>query len=113
MNYEIQTHALIVKPKNAPLYSEQATVVRLEDEGAGYYVMVEQQRKHIAITPEEWPHIREAIDRMMLLCQPAESAIMYHHPQARLLTWNGEGEKPDWMRDWIAKGNDPMDCLVS
>lgn len=117
MNYETQTHALIVKPRNEPIYSEMATIVRIDDESAGPYVVIEQHGRNdigkIALTNEEWPHIREAIDRLMRLCQPAEPAIMYRHPQSRGLTWNGQGDKPRWMRDWIADGNDPMECLVA
>jgi len=105
MTYEIQTHALIVKPKNAPLYSEQATIIRLEDEGAGYYVAVEQHDRtdigKIAITPEEWPTLREAIDRLMALYQP--KAVYRCNGNE----WDGKGDKPQWMRDWIAAGNDP------
>lgn len=115
MTYEIQTHALIVKPKNEPIYSEQATIVRLDDDAAGPYVVVEQHGRNdigkVAITNEEWPHIRDAINRMMVLCQPEKPR--YQHPQARLLTWNGEGDKPQWMQEWIAAGNDPMECLAS
>lgn len=117
MTYETQTHALIVKPTGEPIYSEMATIIRLDDEAAGPYVIVEQHGRDdigkIAVTHDEWPAIRDAIDRMMVFCQPAEPAIMYRHPQSQGLTWNGKGDKPQWMKEWIAAGNDPMECLAS
>lgn len=112
MNYHTQTHALIVKPVNEPIYSEMATIVRIDDEAAGPYVVVEQHGRtdlgKIAITSEEWPAIQEAISRLMLLCQPPK--VVY---RCKGNEWDGKGEKPEWMREWIAAGNDPMDCLVS
>lgn len=121
MTYETQTHALIVKPTGEPIYSEMATIVRIDDEAAGPYVVVEQHGRDdigkIAVTHDEWPHIRDAIERMMLLCQPEKpKKALYMQPGVpshQRQQWNGKGEVPDWMRDWIATGNDPMECLVS
>lgn len=115
MIYEIQTHALIVKPKGAALFSERATIVGLTDEGAGPYVCLEQPGNRgttIGFECEEWPFIREAIDRLMLLCHTEKPKVMYQHPVYDGFTWDGKGDKPEWMRDWIAAGNDPMDCFV-
>jgi hypothetical protein len=60
--------SLIVLPENEHIYSERATTVRLEDEGAGCFVEVEQCGRNgnmkIGINPDEWPALREAIDRI-------------------------------------------------
>jgi hypothetical protein len=96
MNYEIQTHALIVKPVNEPIYSEMATIIRIDDEADGPYVVVEQHGRtdigKIAITDEEWPAIQDAIGQMMLLCQPEKPKVAYRHNSNE---WDGKGEKPD------------------
>lgn len=114
MTYEIQTHALIVKPASEPIYSEMATIIRLDDESDGPYVVVEQHGREdvgkVALTHEEWPAIRDAIDRMMALCQPETPKPLY---RCQGNEWDGKGDKPQWMQEWIAAGNDPMECLVS
>ena len=70
--YHTLTHALIVKPVGEPIYSEAATVIALDDEAGGAFVVVKQSGKvhepgenQIQLCGEEWPSIREAIDRMM------------------------------------------------
>lgn len=114
MTYETQTHALIVKPTGEPIYSEMATIIRLDDEAAGPYVIVEQHGRDdigkIAVTHDEWPHIRDAIDRMMVFCQPGTTKPLY---RCQGNEWDGKGDKPQWMQEWIRAGNDPMECLVS
>lgn len=117
MNYETQPYSLIVKPKNEPIYSEMATIIRIDDEAAGPFVVVEQHGREevgkIAIDWEEWPHIREAIDRLMVSWAPEKPKAVYLHPGRPDCHWDGKGEKPQWMKNWIAAGNDPMECLAS
>lgn len=112
MTYETQTHALIVKPTGEPIYSAHATIITLNDEGAGPFIVVKQQDDaKIAIDPHEWPALRDAIEQLMQLCQPPR--LMYMQPGYSERQWDGKGDKPEWMKAWIAAGNDPMDCLVS
>lgn len=70
---ETRITSLIVLPEGEALFSERATVVRIEDEAGGEYVVVSQEsvpgRGNIAINPEEWPELREAIDRMVKECR--------------------------------------------
>lgn len=78
MPYEVLTHSLIVVPEGDPIYSETATTVRLVDEAAGMFVEVEQHGRDvdkIAIDPEEWPAIRDAIDRMMFVIEKKAAAM--------------------------------------
>ncbi len=73
MTFHIQLSAVIVKPEGAPIYSERATIVRMDDEAGGPFVVVEQHARadlgKIMIEPDEWPTIRKAIDQMIQLCE--------------------------------------------
>ena len=71
--YEIRTTALTVSPAGDPTYSEMATTIAISDEAAGEVVEVTQHGRvdigKIQINPEEWPSLREAIDRMIKACR--------------------------------------------
>lgn len=70
--YEIRTTGLTVAPKGKPIFDELATDVRLVDEAGGEFVEVRQFRGgacELRIDPEEWPIVREAIERMVLECR--------------------------------------------
>ena len=71
--YETRTMAVIVLPHDQPTYSEMATTVSIDDEVGGEFVVVSQDGRadlgKIAITPEEWPTLRAAIDRMIGECR--------------------------------------------
>lgn len=73
MSMETRITSLIVLPEGEALFSERASVVRIEDEAGGEYVVVSQEsvpgRGNIAINPEEWPALRDAIDRMVKECR--------------------------------------------
>jgi len=72
-DYEIRTTKLVVSPKGEEVYSEMCTFVELTDEAAGEFVMVSQSGRtdigKIAISPEEWPALRDAINRMIAQCR--------------------------------------------
>jgi hypothetical protein len=76
MNFHIQQSAVIVKPEGEPIYSERATIVRVDDEAGGPFVIVEQNGRadtgKIMIEPDEWPTLRKAIDQIMKLCEGKE-----------------------------------------
>ena len=70
MKYETRITRLIVLPEGAPIFSDQATTIQIEDEAAGEYIEIEQSRMieengKIWIDPEEWPHIREAVESLL------------------------------------------------
>lgn len=73
MTYEIRTTSMTVKPKDEPIFSEQATMVEIVDEASGEYVEVSQSGRidfgKIAINPEEWPALRKAINSLILQCR--------------------------------------------
>lgn len=72
MTYDIVTTALTVVPKDGALYSERATVVRLEDEAAGLFVVLEQTpdagTQRVAFDVEEWPSVCQAVERLVRVC---------------------------------------------
>lgn len=73
MDYETCITKLTVLPKGQPLFSEQATSIEIEDEAAGEFVVVSQDHdgdeKKIQITPEEWPYVRDAIEKLIANCK--------------------------------------------
>ena len=73
MKYETRVTALVVLPVGQPTFSEMATTIEICDEAAGEFVEVTQHGRvdigKIQINPEEWPSLREAIDRMIKACR--------------------------------------------
>jgi len=86
---------LMIKPKCQPIFSEQATTIRLADEADGNFVELVQQRngnerqgEHvIQLTLEEWREIRPAIERMMNLAQEQDRLV---YPTAAKKCWKCE-----------------------
>lgn len=73
--YRTRVTRLLVVPEGEPSFSEMSTTVEIVDEAAGEFVEVAQHARadmgKIAINPQEWPVLREAIDRMVALCEGA------------------------------------------
>lgn len=67
--YVVRVRSLLVAPEGEPMYSELATDIYIEDEAAGEFVEIKQERGRIAINPEEWPTIRRAINRLVKECR--------------------------------------------
>ena len=66
--YETLLTTITLKPKGKALYSDEATRISLDDTGDEMFVTVSQGYREIGINPEEWQHIRDAIDRIIALC---------------------------------------------
>ncbi len=73
--------SMVVKPEKEPIFSELATIVEIVDEAAGEYVEVRQEsdrgKSHadtgtIAITSDDWPMIRDTIEKMLAQCRNDE-----------------------------------------
>ncbi len=73
VQYETLTKAVLVKSTKDGIYGETATTIAFENEGAGLYVVVSQSpydsEQKIAITNEEWPAVRAAIEQMLAICE--------------------------------------------
>ena len=71
--YRTRVTQLTVAPEGEPSFSEMASTVEIEDEGAGEFVVVAQRARtemgKIAINPEEWPALRAAINQMIEQCE--------------------------------------------
>lgn len=75
MKYITRVTEIAVLPEHEMLTSEMTTHVRIVDEGCGEFVEVAQHGRtdigKIQINPDEWPALRDTIDQMIPLCQPA------------------------------------------
>jgi hypothetical protein len=71
--YESRATSWAVLPKGEPLFSELATVISIDYEAVGEFVTVEQrlmpESSKVAISHEEWPAIRAAIDHAISECR--------------------------------------------
>lgn len=72
--YHTRTTRMTVLPKGEPIFSERATHIEINDEAAGEFVKVTQQRDQLAehsstltFEPDEWPEVKAAVDHMMKL----------------------------------------------
>jgi hypothetical protein len=72
-DYEIRAIKLVVAPVGEDIFSEMATTVEIKDEGGGEFVVIKQTGSNdigkIAINPDEWPKIRDAIDEQIANCK--------------------------------------------
>jgi hypothetical protein len=67
-DYHARLTKLVVLPKGEPIFHEQATEIEIVDEAGGEFIIVTQHNEGaqaIRIDPEEWPYIRQAIERMV------------------------------------------------
>lgn len=69
---------LTVLPEGEPIFSEMATQITIEDESTGEYLKVKQmwdspENGTIAISPEDWPVLRDAIDDMISECRKEDA----------------------------------------
>jgi hypothetical protein len=72
--YIIRPTSWIVGPSEEPSHSLQMTTVRIDDEGGGEFVVLEQENDtgpvhRIAIDPAEWPILKQAIEMALEQCK--------------------------------------------
>lgn len=71
--YETRVTQLSVVPVGETLNSEMCTTVTIVSEAADEFIELEQSGQlapgKIAIDPDEWPALRDAIDRMVSECK--------------------------------------------
>lgn len=82
MKYITNTKSLIVRPEGEAIFSERATTVSVDDEAAGTFVVIEQFGRSdsgkVAIDPEEWPAIRDAVEAMLAECEKIDGDMAHH-----------------------------------
>jgi hypothetical protein len=73
--YTTRTTQITVLPQGDPIFSEMATHISIEDEGEGEFLVVEQEQNgKIAITQEEWPELKGAIEVLLSLIRDKEES---------------------------------------
>lgn len=76
-HYHARILSLLVQKEGEPIDGEMNTEIRIDDEGTGEFLILRQEgragkEREIAINPEEWPALREAIERMLVEIQTHE-----------------------------------------
>ncbi|MEQ8767189.1 MAG: hypothetical protein RL885_24980 [Planctomycetota bacterium] len=70
--YTSRTLSMIVHKDGEAIFSDGATRVEIDDEGAGEFVRVRQDRddgsQSVTIDVAEWPVLRETVGRMIEAC---------------------------------------------
>lgn len=73
MNYETRVMCMAVIPEGQDSFSELATRITICDEGGGEFLEIEQSGRSdvgkICVDPNEWPAVRDAIEKMMKECR--------------------------------------------
>lgn len=77
-----RTKTLIVLPKGDPIFSDGATEISIQDEAGGEYLEIHQYQddervNRIALNPEEWPHIRRAVDYLVEEMEKNQQETVY------------------------------------
>ena len=72
--FSTHTTALVVTPVGKGLLHEAATEVKIDDEGVGPFVVISQMHGQVAINPDEWPAIRDAVEQLLGVCDKLEEA---------------------------------------
>ena len=73
IGYETRTTRIVVLRKGAEIFDESATTIEIVDESGGEFLTISQSHtdahSSLKIDPQEWPHIRAAIDRLAAECR--------------------------------------------
>jgi hypothetical protein len=60
---------IAIMPIGGSLNDEPVIRVGVDDEGAGSFVTVDRDDQRFEIDPDEWPALRDAIERMMMVAR--------------------------------------------
>lgn len=74
--YETMMTSITIKPKGKALYSDEATRISIDDTGGGLFVTVSQGHHEIGINPDEWTMLKDAIERMMAVCDDHQREVV-------------------------------------
>ena len=69
LKMETRPLSWIVVQEGKPATDEGATVVKIDDDGGGEFIEIEQLDGTVRINAEEWPAVRAAINRAARLCR--------------------------------------------
>jgi len=60
---------MIVGVKGEQIFDDSVTEIEIVDEAAGEFLEVSQDDQRLRFDAEEWPHVRDAINKMFKLCR--------------------------------------------
>ena len=69
MTYETRTTKMIVGVKGEQIFDESTTEIEIVDEAGGEFLEISQDEQKLRFDKEEWPHVRNAIEKMFKLCR--------------------------------------------
>lgn len=69
MTYETRTTKMIVGVKGEQIFDDSVTEIEIVDEAAGEFLEISQDEQKLRFDKEEWPHVRNAIEKMFKLCR--------------------------------------------
>jgi len=69
MTYETRTTKMIVGVKGEQIFDDSVTEIEIVDEAAGEFLEISQDDVKLRFDAEEWPHVRDAIEKMFKLCR--------------------------------------------
>ena len=69
MTYETRTTKMIVGVKTQQIFDDSVTEIEIVDEAAGEFLEISQDNVKLRFDKEEWPHVRNAIEKMFKLCR--------------------------------------------
>lgn len=64
---ELKIASFVLKPESEPIFSEQATVISIDDEAAGPFIVIRQSGRSdnsISLNFGEWEMLAEGIKRL-------------------------------------------------
>ncbi len=71
--YEALLTVITIKPKGKSLNSDDETLISLDDNGSGLFVIVSKGNKEISINQDERKILKDVIERMMAVCVDSEA----------------------------------------
>ena len=60
---------MIVGVKGEQIFDDSVTEIEIVDEAAGEFLEVSQEGGKLRFDAEEWPYVRDAIEKMFKLCR--------------------------------------------
>ena len=78
-NYILMTTEITIRPKGKAIFDEECTSIKVEDEASGAFVEITQvvsdSSMVIRLDVDEWPMIREGINKMVQIAQAYNKEI--------------------------------------
>jgi hypothetical protein len=60
---------MIVGVKGEQIFDDRVTEVEIVDEAGGEFLEVSQEGGKLRFDAEEWPHVRDAVEKMFKMCR--------------------------------------------